>query len=93
MEEILPNTKDFEDALDFIFRFKTISEHADYVEIQSGDLHKILGGYPNNGNHRMAACCSAMRNKMNDKDLILNESNSGKSTKLLIRYYLPRSEF
>lgn len=92
MENKTPNTKDFEEALSFIFKYKTICENADYVEIQSDKLHEFVGGYPaKDGNHRMPICCAAMRKFITENDEILNASPSGQSSKLLIRYKLPRN--
>lgn len=91
MENIKPNTKDFEEALSFIFKYKTICENADFVEIQSDKLHKFVGGYPaEDNNHRMTTCCDVMRKALTENDEILNESPSGQSSTLLIRYKLPR---
>lgn len=92
MENNKPTTKDFEEALSLIFKYKTICENADFVEIQSGKLHEFVGGYPvKDNNHRMPVCCDAMRNFLTENDEILNESPSGQSSNLLIRYKLPRN--
>lgn len=92
MKNEIPNSEDFEKALHIIFAYKTIIEDACFVEIQNGKLHKIVGGYPNGGNHRMPICCEVMRKIMMKEDEILDESESGESSKLLIRYKLPRNK-
>lgn len=60
-----------------------------FVEIESGDLHRRLGGYPGPG-HRMPDCCQVMRRLMTGRDSVLKEPPSGKGATLLIRYALPR---
>ena len=43
MENKILNTKDFEETLSLIFKYKTICENADFVEIQSDKLHEFVG--------------------------------------------------
>jgi hypothetical protein len=58
-----------------------------YVDIRSGDVHAIVGGYPGT-NHRMPACCNVMYSMMGKNDGILNAPFKGKGASLKIRYYL-----
>jgi hypothetical protein len=50
------------------------AEHASKttVEINSGQLHREVGGYPSQ-NHRMPMCCAVMRSEMSAGDAILQE--------------------
>lgn len=83
-----PKTKDFEEKLDRIFISEEILGH-DFVDIVALELHKSTGGY-SPSDHRMPACCNAMRNKMNKGDQILYDPPKKQSTTLKIRYLLPR---
>jgi hypothetical protein len=51
------------------------AEHASKttVEINSGQLHREVGGYPGQ-NHRMPICCAVMRSEMSAGDAILEDS-------------------
>ena len=56
-----------------------------YVDVESGNLHRQVGGYPDS-NHRMPVCCEVMRRMMRRGDSILKEPSSGPGATLLIRY-------
>ncbi|MHA2245159.1 MAG: hypothetical protein ACXADY_09330 [Candidatus Hodarchaeales archaeon] len=60
-----------------------------YNYIVALELHKSTGEY-SPSDHRMPACCNAMRNKMNKGDQILYDPPKRQSTTLKIRYHLPR---
>ena len=60
-----------------------------FIEIISGELHRIVGGYPGPG-HRMPVCCSVMRAAMRGGDQLLHAPPSGQGATLRIRYQLPR---
>jgi 5-methylcytosine-specific restriction protein A len=62
---------------------------ADHVEINAGELHRTVGGYPG-PHHRMPLCCEAMYNEQKLDDQILMSPKSGKGASLTIRYKLPR---
>jgi hypothetical protein len=83
-----PTTEDFSNALGEIL---TKAEELGLVavEVKSGNLHRTVGGYPGN-DHRMPACCDAMRKEMTYKDRIVAEPSKGKGASLVIRYDLPR---
>ena len=86
-----PRKPDFEAALAEIF---TQAERAGqpYVDIQAGELHKRVGGYPSpDGNHRMPLCCRVMYGEMEPGDELLCAPRSGQGTAVKIRYVLPRS--
>jgi hypothetical protein len=59
-----------------------------HVEINAGELHRLLGGYPAQGQHSMPSCCGAMRDAMRPEDIVVFETDSGFSASLTIRYQL-----
>jgi hypothetical protein len=63
---------------------------APHVDINSGELHRIVGGYPGS-NHRMPMCCNVMHHECRGGDKILSGPPKGKGATLTIRYGLPRS--
>lgn len=58
-----------------------------FVDVSSGQLHRLVGGYPG-PNHRMPTCCSVMRGMLKKGDLVLNEPRRGAGARLLLRYHL-----
>jgi 5-methylcytosine-specific restriction protein A len=58
--------------------------------VTAGELHRQLGGYPG-PNHRMPACCGAMRSLMRDGDVCVGGPEKGNGASLAIRYLLPRT--
>jgi len=62
-----------------------------HAEINSGELHRTLGGYPNGGKHHMPACCAEMeREFVAGKDEYIYQPTKTKGASLTIRYALPR---
>jgi hypothetical protein len=61
---------------------------APYVEINSGELHRSVGGYPST-NHRMPMCCEAMHGEQRAADVVISRPPSGKGATPTIRYKLP----
>jgi 5-methylcytosine-specific restriction protein A len=59
------------------------------VDIQSGAVHRKIGGYPGT-NHRMPVCCEAMRAAMKPGDEIVKQPPKGSGASLVVRYQLPR---
>lgn len=59
----------------------------DYVVINSGDVHRAVGGYPGKST-RMPSCCNAMYKLMKTKDEVLDAPPSGMGASLTIKYYL-----
>jgi 5-methylcytosine-specific restriction protein A len=60
----IPVADDFRKALETLFA----KSDGSYIEIVSGDLHRLVGGYPGN-NHRMPLCCHVMGNVMKPGDI------------------------
>lgn len=58
----------------------------EYVDLNSGAIHREYGGYPGK-KHHMPQCCQAMYNIMNNDDSIISSPPQGKGTSLIIRYY------
>ena len=59
------------------------------VDINSGDLHREVGIYPDKG-HSMPTCCNMMREAMTSRDTVLTSPPKGRGASLTIRYGLPR---
>lgn len=59
------------------------------VEVNAGNLHRRLGGYPGY-DHRMPVCCDVMRQAMLTGDVVVTESTRDGAASLTIRYRLPR---
>ena len=86
-----PKTRDFESALSKQLK-NAESQKRKFIDVISRKLYQTVGGYPpaKGETHRMPACCNAMRNMKKPTDVVLYTTPSGQSTKLKIRYYLPR---
>lgn len=61
-----------------------------HVEINAGELHRVIGGYPNGGAHQMPSCCEALLAAKRAGDLVVFQPPEGKGASLTIRYILPR---
>lgn len=83
----MPTSEDFHDALRARFARSEALGLA-FVEIISGELHRVVVGYP--GAHRMPSCCAAMRAEQRGGDETLHAPPSGDGATLRIRYRLPR---
>jgi len=60
------------------------------VQLNAGDIHRAVGGYPNR-NHAMPTCCAAMYAVQREGDQVVSAPPSGKGASLTIEYRLPRS--
>ena len=60
-----------------------------YVDINAGELHRRVGGYPG-PDHRMPSCCRAMHEQVRGSDEIRSAPPGGAGVSLTIRYRLPR---
>lgn len=58
------------------------------VLINSGELYRLLGGYPGSA-HGMPFCCDAMQAEMQLGDTLILDRTSGVG--MTIRYMLPRA--
>ena len=59
------------------------------VDINAGELHRKIGGYPGRGN-RMPVCCDALYGAQGAGDEVIAGPPKGKGASLTIRYQLPR---
>ena len=82
------STDDFrEEALAQIGR--AAKQGRPHAEINAGELHRTLGGYPGT-DHRMPMACEALRALKTSRDETVFEPPSGNGAALTIRYALPR---
>jgi 5-methylcytosine-specific restriction protein A len=84
----MPTTEDFRDELRGRFR-RAAERGAKEVEINSGELHRSLGGYPGS-DHQMPSCCNVMHEEQRAGDEIVTAPPSGRGASLTIRYRIPR---
>lgn len=64
-----------------------------HAEINAGELHRIVGGYPGSADHSMPICCDVMRKvakEMSSEPVY--EPPSGKGASLTIRYRFKNAE-
>jgi len=59
------------------------------IDINAGELHRNVGGYPGARTHRMPMCCSIMRQELRSGDAIVSERASDGAS-FTARYKLPR---
>jgi len=79
---------EFRDEIKARFR-RGIESGAAFVEINSGDVHRAVGGYPG-PDHRMPICCDVMYAEMTARDELHSAPPKGRGAKVTIRYQLPR---
>ena len=84
----MPTMDDFRRELDARLKRAT-KAGAPYVDVNSGELHRELGGYPG-ANHQMPVCCDAMYEFSRVGDKIITQPPKKKGASLTIRYKLPR---
>jgi 5-methylcytosine-specific restriction protein A len=79
-----PTAWDFQNRLMAILNGARKSGQS-YVDVESANLHKEVGGYPNL-NDRMPVCCEVMRRLMRAGDSVVKEPTSEQGATLIIRY-------
>ena len=84
----MPTAEDFLEAFRAEIRQAKEAGRA-YIDINSGELHRIVGGHPGT-DHRMPVCCAVMLNEQRAGDVILAQPPKRKGASLTIRYQLPR---
>lgn len=84
----MPTSTEFRDELRSKFREAELKK-LPYVDLNAGELHRRLGGYPGT-NHQMPSCCQVMEQERRASDEILAGPPSGKGPRLTVRYHLPR---
>ena len=87
---MIPNSEDFRSKMLELFRDASLQNRS-FIEITSGTLHQMVGGYPaKDGNHRMPICCQVMYDMQRSSDEIISAPPKGKGATLSICYHLPR---
>ncbi|VUG06182.1 hypothetical protein PPOLYM_02575 [Paenibacillus polymyxa] len=85
---VLPSKDDFKKEIEHQIDIAR-SNGANYIDINSGDIHRKLGGYPGkDGKHAMPSCCDAMYSLKKPNDEILIAPPKGKGATLEIRFYI-----
>jgi len=77
----MPDSFDFELALGHLFK-EAEEQGRSYVDVNAGELHRKVGGYPGR-NHRVPLCCEVMRKNMQTADQILEQPQKEKVHPLL----------
>lgn len=88
---MFPNKHDFTTVI--LILLKTAEAYGKMsLDINAGELHKFIGGYPSppNYQHRMPNCNSAMKDLMQEGDTVQAQPKSGLGAGLTIRYFFPR---
>lgn len=88
MEIKIPTVTDFDKVLAGLFH-QAEQEGKKALLVNSGKLHRLVGGYPAYQN-RVTTCCGAMRRIMTSGDRIVHQPPGGNGASLDIIYALPR---
>lgn len=83
----MPTSQDFEGELRRQLG-KARESGKSYVDVNSGELHRDVGGYPGK-DHSMPTCCNVMVRLMKSGDEVLTQPPKGRGATLTIRYKLP----
>lgn len=77
-----PSSENFRDALrDLLGKAESLGFGA--VEINSGNMHRKVGGYPGS-DHRMPICCEVMYSAMAPGDEVVCQPESGKGASVVV---------
>ena len=83
----MPTDKhDFQRCLDIILKIAR-NDNLSSVVVESGELHKLVGGYSGQ-DHRMLVCCDVMRKTMQESNNELPNSLKKDGATFQIRYNL-----
>jgi 5-methylcytosine-specific restriction protein A len=82
----MPTEQDFRTQIRGLMR-EAQTASASFVDINSGQGHHAVGGYPG-PDHRIPVCCQVMKADIRVGDEVLPPNGQGGS--LTIRYKLPR---
>ena len=88
----MPTTDDFRAELSAQIE-RARRQGRPHAEINAGELHHALGGYPpkSGTSHAMPSCCNTMWEEFRRGNAeIIHETASGRAVALTIRYKLPR---
>ena len=84
----MPTSDEFRTALRARLR-QAETSNVSYLDVNAGDLHRQLGGYPGS-NHQMPVCCDVMEQERRALDDVIASPPSGKGASLTVRLQLPR---
>ena len=84
----MPTKEEFRNALKARLRRAALLG-AEHLDVNSGELHRTLGGYPG-ARHQMPSCCEAMYSEQGVGDEIIAQPPKGRGASLTIRYKVPR---
>ena len=83
-----PDREGFETALHDILA-RADEQERQSVEVNAGELHRQLGGYPGPA-HQLALCCAVMRQAMRPGDGVTHQGADAADAALTIRFAMPR---
>jgi 5-methylcytosine-specific restriction protein A len=67
---------------------RAIHQKRRHVEINAGELHRVVGGYPSKS-HNMPTCCDVMKDELKRRGgMVIFETDSGNSASYTVRYAL-----
>ena len=89
LEVLMPTATELREQLLEGFRIAE-ERRLESVVVNSRELYRKIGDYPNGGNHRMPVCSGVMRSAMQRGDLIITQPPKGKGANLTIQYVIPR---
>jgi len=84
----MPKADDFQTELEKQIE-RARKQGRPHAEINAGELHRVVGSYPDSNAHRMPLCCEVMRARMGPADQVVHEPPEGKGAALTIRYVFP----
>ena len=87
----MPTTLDFQRQLKGLLD-QASQDGLPFIELEARQLHRLVGDYPNGGNHRMPICCKVMRSAMRREDTIIHQPPKRDGASLTIKYMLPRTQ-
>ncbi|CAN7178415.1 hypothetical protein LJR251_000300 [Rhizobium rhizogenes] len=86
---VMPNKEDFRKALSDEIE-AAIRAAKTHIDINAGELHRQLGGYPGKS-HSMPSCCDVLYEEQErGRADVLAAPRMRKGASLTIRYHLPR---
>lgn len=80
-----PNRQDFQKCLDIILEIAR-NNNLSSIDVKASEIHRLVGHYPNQGDHRIPVCCSVMRDTMKETNKELPNSLKNDGATMTIRY-------
>jgi len=85
----MPTREEFECGLALIFD-DAERQRMDAIEVSAGNLHRLVGGYPDPSTHRIPVACNVMRKAIKPGDVSLPNTLKRDGASFAVRYRLPR---